>query len=285
MENLILFPRRYKILGYILAFTGVVLGYLLLFRDTNISILSYKKPLAGGSFLSFAAYGNFTDELAMIAIIIGLFLVAFSKERIEDEMITRIRVNSLYWAVIFNYAVYFLATLYSYLDGGIIKYLNLFNLFTPLLIFIGRFNYLLRMRNGDSFISYPKLFPNSPFRWVSIMLVLISVLILLISTFLETSYFMIVLATYGLIVGLLLFTYSHNTFEDELLNSNRVFSMFWAIIIYYIIIITEILFLYEFYFFNALLYDVFIPFILFVVVWTYLRLKQNNLNGNAIEVL
>lgn len=285
MENIILFPHRLKTLGYILAFTGVILGYLLLFCETNISILSYKEPLNNISFLSLAAYGNFTDELAMISIIIGLFLVAFSKEKTEDEMITRIRVNSLYWAVIFNYFLYFLATLYSYLDGEILRYLYLFNLFTPLLIFIFRFNYLMRTKNGESVISSPKLLPYKPFRLVSIMLVLISISILVLSTFLEISYYNIVLATYGLIAGLFLFTHSRNFLEDELLIHNRILSIFWAITIYYIIIIPEILFLYEYDFFNAMLYDVFLPLSLFVVIWTYLRLKQNNFKWDAAEIL
>jgi hypothetical protein len=285
MKQFILFPSYLKPIGYILTFVAGVLGYLLLFHDTNIRLLSYKEPLTTGSFINLAAYGNFTDELAMIAMIAGLFLIAFARESIEDEMINKIRINSLYWAISFNYVIYFLANLYSLVDGGIIRYLNLFNLFTPLLIFVGRFNYVLRIAIDEGPVSSTKLLSYKPFKWVSIILLTISIITLLLSSFLDISYYIIVLAVYGLLAGLLLFAHSHNSSEDELVMYNRVYSMLWAIVIYYIVVIAQILFLYEFNFFNMMFYDVFIPLTLFVIIWFFIRLKQNNFKDNANEVL
>lgn len=285
MENQILFPKSLKTLGYILILPGLVLGYLLLFKTYNFSILSYKETLINISFLSRAAYGNFTDEVTMIMIIVGLYFIAFSKEKIEDELICRIRINALYWAVILNYLVYFIFTLYTLFDDGLFKYINLYNLFTPLLIFIGRFNYLLHMRGTTFMISSSKLLPHNPFKWIGITLVLICASVLLISIFTHIGYYIVISAVYGLMVGLFVFAYSHTLIEDELIIHDRVKSMFWAISIYYLIVIAEILFLYEFNFFNAMLYDVFMPLILFVIVWVYFRLKQKNIKEKAMEML
>ncbi len=42
---------------------------------------------------------NFTNELISIGLLVGLFLVAFSKEKIEDEYIFQLRLNALLWSV------------------------------------------------------------------------------------------------------------------------------------------------------------------------------------------
>jgi uncharacterized membrane protein len=68
-------------------------------------------------------------------------MVGFSKEKNEDEFITNLRQSSLYWAVIVNYILLLFAFVFLY---GI-AFLNvmLYNMFTILIIFIVRFNYVL----------------------------------------------------------------------------------------------------------------------------------------------
>ena len=88
------------------------------------------------------------DELAALAIIIGGLFVAFSKEKIEDEFIYKLRKDSLVWALIFNYAVLVLTILFVY-DIAFFHVL-VFNMFTPLLFFIMRFNFLkLKSRSHE----------------------------------------------------------------------------------------------------------------------------------------
>ncbi len=40
-----------------------------------------------------------------LVVLIGLFLVAFSREKIEDEQIVQLRLDSLRWAIYLNYAI------------------------------------------------------------------------------------------------------------------------------------------------------------------------------------
>src|SRR6266436_8925278 len=40
-----------------------------------------------------------------LMVLVGLFLVAFSKEKIEDEQIVQLRLDSLRWAIYLNYAI------------------------------------------------------------------------------------------------------------------------------------------------------------------------------------
>src|ERR1700761_7771315 len=81
----------------------------------------------------------------------GLFLVAFSKEKIEDEQISQLRLDSLQWAIYLNYVLLIVSLIFSS-DTQHILFLNLL---VPLVFFIVRFqwkifqNNRLLKRDGD----------------------------------------------------------------------------------------------------------------------------------------
>ena len=76
-----------------------------------------------------------------LLVLTGLFLIAFSKEKIEDEQIAQLRLQSLQWAVYLNY---FILIMSLFLTNGIdfIDILRL-NLWIPLVFFIIRFKWKL----------------------------------------------------------------------------------------------------------------------------------------------
>jgi uncharacterized membrane protein len=77
----------------------------------------------------------------ILLMVIGLLLVAFSKEKIEDEQISQLRLDSLQWAVYFNYLVLILTAVFmKWNDFRDILYLNLW---VPLLFFIIRFRWVI----------------------------------------------------------------------------------------------------------------------------------------------
>ena len=81
------------------------------------------------------------DELLGLGIIAGLFIVGFSKLKVEDERIAQIRLESLQWGIYANYIVLALCILLIY--GGHFFTVMIYNIFTPLLIFVARFYWLL----------------------------------------------------------------------------------------------------------------------------------------------
>lgn len=85
---------------------------------------------------------NFTNELIALLILIGGVLVAFTKERVEDEYLVHLRLSALVWAVYVNAAITAIAVLLLF--GFIFLYFMMFNLFALLLLFIARYHYLLR---------------------------------------------------------------------------------------------------------------------------------------------
>jgi len=84
---------------------------------------------------------NITNTLVGMLFIIGALFVGFSREKREDEFIANLRLSSLLWAVLVNYVLLLLAFAFVYGDA----FLNvmIYTMFTVLIIFICRFNYIL----------------------------------------------------------------------------------------------------------------------------------------------
>jgi hypothetical protein len=84
------------------------------------------------------------DELLGLGIISGLFIVGFSRLKVEDERIAQIRLESLQWGIYANYLILALCILLVY--GGHFFSVMIYNIFTPLLIFVARFYWLLLVK-------------------------------------------------------------------------------------------------------------------------------------------
>lgn len=147
METRFLFPNRFKKIGWVLLIPSVIVGLFTFFTDYHFEFLdvnvfalyteSFMKP--GGFFKIIE--NNIMDELAGIFLIVGAILVACSKEKNEDEFIARIRLESLLWAMYVNYFLLLLSILFVY-DVGFYS-IMVFNMFTLLLFFLIRFNFIL----------------------------------------------------------------------------------------------------------------------------------------------
>jgi hypothetical protein len=83
--------------------------------------------------------------LTYVMIVIGLLMVAFSKEKVEDEHISQLRLDSLQWALYLNYLILIITLVFT---NGIdtIDVLRL-NLWVPLVFFIIRFRWVLYRLN------------------------------------------------------------------------------------------------------------------------------------------
>lgn len=153
MKTAYLLPHRFKIPGWVLFISGIITGIVLLFNNYGdeaipIKVLTiYNDSLFGGNNGFFKVIENsILDELVAIAIIIGGLLVGFSRENVEDEYIYKLRKDSLAWAIVFNYLVLLFAIVFIY-DFTFFHVL-VFNMFTPLVFFIFRFNFLKLKANS-----------------------------------------------------------------------------------------------------------------------------------------
>jgi len=156
MKTNYLLPYKFKALGWVLFILGIVGGLYVLTTNYEQDILStnvlsiYKGENLFGKESGFFKIikNDILDEIVALFIIVGGMFVTFSREKVEDEFIYKLRKDSLVWAVIFNYSVLLIAILFVY-DFAFFDVL-VFNMFTPLIFFILRFNFLkLKSRSHE----------------------------------------------------------------------------------------------------------------------------------------
>ncbi|MFD1162538.1 hypothetical protein [Hwangdonia seohaensis] len=156
MKTNYLLPNKLKPLGWILFIGGIISGLIIVFSNYEYEPLKAKVlSIFNEGFLGSSEMEYFkiietgiSGELASVAIIIGGLIIGFSKEKVEDEFIFKLRKDSLVWAIIFNYFILLLAIVFIY-DLTFFHVL-VYNMFTPLLFFIIRFNFLkLKSRSHE----------------------------------------------------------------------------------------------------------------------------------------
>ena len=152
MKTKYLISHRWKWAGWVILTIGIACGIFVFAHNyegnwivTNVLSLVEDKSILSNDTQFFRVISNdILDEIAAICILIGGLLVMFSKEKVEDEFIYKLRKDSLVWAFIFNFAVLLFALVFIY--GQNFVHVMVFNMFTPLLFFIVRF-YFLKFKN------------------------------------------------------------------------------------------------------------------------------------------
>ena len=134
MKNSFLIPAKFRIIGWFLFLLSFGLGIL-------TQVASYEIPGFQVYFTDRPGSANYnlTDELAFTGSVIGLLMISFAKHINEDELISKIRLESWQWAVIINYAILLILDLTNYGLGFV--FIMTYNVFTLLIVYILRFNY------------------------------------------------------------------------------------------------------------------------------------------------
>ncbi len=151
-----LFPNRFKKKSGLAFYLSLLIGLYLFLTEKFDDLLIIKVPQFFSSQSTITVSGTeniignknivwvengFLDEILTIIIIISGIINSFSKENIEDELISKLRLESLTLSLYINYTVILVSNLLMY-D---FVYFNIlvFNLFTILLFFNLIFKYKL----------------------------------------------------------------------------------------------------------------------------------------------
>jgi len=146
MKSNYLLPNNLKIVGWILLIPSSLLGLFITIYDMNYAFLDFRVPalfideIFGKKQLFGIIENNLNNEVVGCLVIVSSMMVAFSKEKVEDEFIAKLRMDSLAWAVYFNQAVLLFSMLFIY-DMAFL-WVMIFNMFTLLWFFIIRFTWL-----------------------------------------------------------------------------------------------------------------------------------------------
>lgn len=150
-----LFPNQFKIFGWLLFVPSIILIITLSVSGIPIDnyfqinvFAIYADEFMGKPVFCGIIKNGILDEILTITTIVGGLLVGFSKMKNEDEMISKIRYESLVWSTYLNYGLILFFTIFIY---GI-SYMNVLihNLFTLLLFFIIRFHFIIYKINKVS---------------------------------------------------------------------------------------------------------------------------------------
>lgn len=146
MKSRFLFPHQWRLVGY-LCFVLIIIFVVVLkvlhpegYAAVDLHQLHPVRDVNTG-----VAAMRLHHDIIILLLIFGLLLIAFSKEKIEDEQIAQLRLDSLQWAIYLNYAI-FIACVIS-IHGLYFIPIILFNIVTPLLFFIIRFRWKIYSLN------------------------------------------------------------------------------------------------------------------------------------------
>ncbi len=152
MKTRFLFPNYFKTLGWVLFVPSIIL--ILSSSIFNVSpddfltvsvFAIYQESIGEVPGFFDVITNSISDELLTFGLILGGIFIGFSKMKNEDEMISKIRYESLVWATYLNYGLILFFALFIY---GM-PYLSVlfYNMFTLLLFFIIRFHYMIYKLN------------------------------------------------------------------------------------------------------------------------------------------
>ena len=148
MKTNYLFPNSFKKSSgilFVISLLGIILIPIInkdgnvIQLQSNVFAILYDEALKTRS-MSWIKDDIFPELIGIILILSGL-IFAFSKEKMEDEMISKIRVESLVWAIYINYAVLLFCIIFIY--GLSFFSVMVYNMFTLILFFIIRFHWML----------------------------------------------------------------------------------------------------------------------------------------------
>lgn len=155
MMTAYLFPNRVKVFGWLLLIPSLLALVIIVITKHEIesnlvtSVFAIvETPIFESTKYWTVIQNSIADELLIIAMICGGILVGFSRTKDEDEYISKIRFESLIWAMYFNFTLMILTTVFFY--GFVYFYVLTANVFSMLLFFIIRFHIkLYQLKNAD----------------------------------------------------------------------------------------------------------------------------------------
>ncbi|RAJ10724.1 hypothetical protein LX64_00330 [Chitinophaga skermanii] len=137
MKSRLLLPNKYKKIGLMLF--PIFLLYYFYIEHFDTGFIKFDV-----GFKNFAS-PYLDDEFVFLGLIVSLMMISFSKEKNEDEYIALVRLESLQWAVVINYALLIICAFVFY--GFDFLSVMIYNMFTVLVIFIIRFNFIVYRNN------------------------------------------------------------------------------------------------------------------------------------------
>ncbi len=125
MNKILLLPYSFKRIGWVLFIPTALLGLLMAIDGFN----GFPSFLLPDSAVGSETLSRISNNIVLIGLLLGALLITCSRERIEDELIARIRLNALLTALYINILATVIATLalygFDYLNVMVVNLVSL----------------------------------------------------------------------------------------------------------------------------------------------------------------
>jgi len=139
MKSRFLFPYKSRFIGYVLifAYIPVMVAKKMFYHGYMDHGVHIKLPDNSG----LLSPDHVFNVIATLVVTIGLLLLAFSKEKLEDEQIVQLRLDSLQWTMYFTYVLFIMIIIFT--NSIDLVHVVGINLWLLLVFFIIRFRWVI----------------------------------------------------------------------------------------------------------------------------------------------
>jgi hypothetical protein len=140
-----LLPRNFRFVGIFFLLTGVVAGVARFYfgfkpKFLTIDFFALYSYYLDEKFMQTVS-NNFGEEITGFLVITGLFMIAFAREKTENEQIGIIRLRAFFYSFYLNFIFLLAALLFTF--GFAFIYMLMFNMGFGLLAYIVAFQTML----------------------------------------------------------------------------------------------------------------------------------------------
>ena len=131
-------PNKFRIFGWIILLFGIILGVTRFYFGIKLEVLNIKVFAVYAKYFETNYFkvieNHVSEELTALLLLVGLFCISFTKEKIENDFVSALRYKSLILTFYINTALVVLSFLFVY-GFGFITVLVI-NVFSPFIIYV-----------------------------------------------------------------------------------------------------------------------------------------------------
>lgn len=145
LKTTFLLPKSFRFVGIIFFIAGLLFGIVRFKYGFKPDALDLNTFAVYSSYLETRfmqiVRNNFGEEVTGVLMVGGLFMMAFAREKTENEVVNRLRLKSFFIAAYVNFSFLLVALLFTF--GFAFVYMLMVNMGVGLLAYIGTFRFLL----------------------------------------------------------------------------------------------------------------------------------------------
>ena len=140
-----LLPRSFRFMGYMFTIAGTILGIMRFYFGFKPDMLDQKVFAVYSVYLKTKTLkiesNQLIEEVVGLLLILGLFMIAFAREKNENPQVSSIRLKAFFISFYLN-AIFLIASI-IFTFGLAFIYMTILNLLLPLSIYIIAFRILV----------------------------------------------------------------------------------------------------------------------------------------------